>query len=129
MRPKDRDRRKIEEEGINLTHHQKRLRYLKARRNMRQLQINLVRIRSVARVFAIVFIAWALVKLAGLPQWYLSSSIFSHYPNSALEIEGNHIVSDAQIIRQLSTVKLPDKTDLSSKTAIIENFPPESFSD
>ncbi|OGI29427.1 MAG: hypothetical protein A2287_04085 [Candidatus Melainabacteria bacterium RIFOXYA12_FULL_32_12] len=98
-----------EDDGVNLTHHQKRLQYLKARRQLRKFEIMMARSRSMARVISVVFIFWALINIVNLPQWYLDSGIFASYPNRSLEIEGNKIVSDKQVLKQLSSIALPKK--------------------
>ena len=66
------------EDGLNPIPHQKKLRYLKTRRQVRKLQITLVRTRALARFFATILICWGLIKLVNLPQWYLNANIFNY---------------------------------------------------
>lgn len=89
---------------VNLAKHQKRLKYLKTRREMKQWQIRLIRMRSMARLVSFVLIIWLFFYIAKLPQWYLPSDIFSKYPNSNLEIEGNKIIPVEKILSQLKNV-------------------------
>lgn len=105
---------------INTTRHQRKLKYLKTRRNIRKLQITLARFRVLLRLIAIVFIFWALIKVVNLPQWYLDKNIFASYPNNYLQLEGNVIVSNNQIINQLSQIKLANKPIYLLNTKLIE---------
>ncbi|EKE02704.1 MAG: hypothetical protein ACD_20C00346G0031 [uncultured bacterium] len=111
-----------DEDGLNLTHRQKKLKYLKARRKLRKLEIIMARSRSIARVASVAFIFWLLITIVNLPQWYLPSNLFSlGYPNKYLEIEGNKIVSDKQVLKQLATINLPDQPIYRQNTKPLED--------
>lgn len=97
------------EEDTNLARHRKRLQYLKARRNLRQLEINIHRMKVIAKFFAIIFVMWAIFKVACLSQWYLKPDTLTHYPNKHLKIQNNQIVSANQIINELKDIKIPHK--------------------
>lgn len=99
----------IDDDNINFSHRQRKLHYLKARRQLRRLEIMMARTRSLARVFSVIFLFCALIYLIYSPLWYLNPSIFSVYPNNYLEIEGNEIVSHKQILTQLSKIKFSNK--------------------
>lgn len=98
-----------DDEGLNLTHHQRKLKYLKTRRTLRKFEILMARTRVTMRVVTVVFVFWLLIQLVNLPQWYLSPYIFTTFPNNHLEIEGNQITSNKQILGQLSKMQLPSK--------------------
>lgn len=96
-------------EDRNLIRHKKRLNYLRTRRNLRQLEINIHRSRVLTRFFATLILMWVIFKLATLPYWNLNPKILTYYPNHTLSIDGNKIVSTKQIINQIKDIKLPSK--------------------
>lgn len=95
--------------SINLSGHQRKLRYLRLKRRLRKWQIALARSRVLVRILGVLLLAWAIMKLSTLQAWYLSENIFKAYPNSSLQIEGNQIVSEQQIVKELQDINLPDK--------------------
>ena len=101
----------IDDSQINLVRHQRRLKYMKTKREMKRWQIRLIRMRSLARVISFIVIIWLFFFIGHLHQWYLSKTIFDKYPNAALTIEGNEIVPTDKIISQLKNVKV-DKTPI-----------------
>lgn len=101
----------IDDSSINLVRHKKRLKYMKTKREMKRWEIRLIQTRSFLRVMSFIGIIWLFFFIANLPQWYLLATVFDKYPNAALEIEGNKIVSTEKIIKQLKNVRV-DKTPI-----------------
>ena len=107
-------------DDISLEHHKKKLRYYKQRRRFHKFRMYVMTTRFLARIIVFCLILFGLVKVLNLPQWYLKSDVFTNYPNSSIEIEGNKIVSTSQIINVLKPVKLPQKPIYLLDTKIIE---------
>lgn len=118
--PKKKAQKISEDEEIGSLKQQRRLRYLKDRRNIRRLEISIARTRAMARFISILILMYLIVRLVNLPQWYINANIFANYPNSFLEIRGNEIVTNKQIMKQLAGIKLPDKPVYLLNTKIIE---------
>lgn len=95
--------------NIELTNRDKRLKYLKAKRNIRQAQVHISRVRIFARISATVLLFFAIYKFSLLPGWFLSPATFLFHPNYSLILEGNNITSNAQILSSLRQVELPIK--------------------
>ena len=116
------------DDNVSQNYHQRKINYLRKRRRIRRLEITLMRARAFSRLIFVVLIIVFLFKLTNSPQWYLNPDIFSSYPNNSLEIQGNKIASDKQILEQLQTVKLPNKPlyllDTSSIKKAIFNLSP-----
>lgn len=97
------------EAGLDPESRQKRLYYLKARRDFRKFQIYIARLRFFVRMIAIFLLLWGFNAFLKLPQWYLSDTAFTNFPNSSIVIEGNSIISTNQILGMLKSVKLAHK--------------------
>lgn len=97
------------EKLIAKSHNKRKLGRLQKRRKIRKLKIILNRIRICAKLAFYAFIVWAFIQITTLSSWYLDENIFSMYPNSQLEIEGNRIISTQQIMDNLKKVNLPQK--------------------
>lgn len=97
------------DENKRLSYHQKKLKALKTRREIRRIQISLVRFRWFARIIGILVIAFGLYQFAYLPMWYLNPEIFKYYPSRSLMIQGNQIVSQFHIMTRLKELKLPNR--------------------
>lgn len=97
------------EAGLDLESRQKRLHYLKARRDFRRFQIYISRLRFFVRITAIFFLIWGLNSFLKLPQWYLADTAFTNVPNTSIMIEGNSIIKTAQVLTMLKSVKLAHK--------------------
>ncbi len=94
-------------EQQDLEGRQKRINYLKARRDLRKYQIQVSRIKMLIKLALIMLLSWSLFSVVQLPQWYLTSNIFTVYPNKSLIIEGNDIVKTTQLMSVLKDIKLP----------------------
>lgn len=77
---------------------QTRLKYLKTRRKIRKWQLFIVRMHFLCKMALIFLLIWGFAKVLKLPQWYVSPSVLKVYPNPSLEIEGNDITPDSQIL-------------------------------
>jgi cell division septal protein FtsQ len=97
-----------ETQTIN-SYSKRKLGQLKKRRDLRKTKISMVRFRFFARVIAILALIFGFSKVVDLPQWYLDKNIFAYYPNYSVEIKGNSIVSEQQIMQKLKNIKIPDK--------------------
>lgn len=121
MRERPRKRQATNDDDMpELNHHKRKLHYLKQRRKLRKLQISLMRARSYIRFFMTIAIFIILIKIVGIPQWYLNKDIFKYYPNHSLEIIGNEIVTTKQIMNELQKINLPNKQIFLISTKDIE---------
>ena len=108
------------EEDRNLIRHKRRLHFLRTRRNLRQMEINIHRSRVLAKFFLVIFLMWLIFRIANLHYWYLNPAVLSYYPNHTLEIQGNSIVSTKQIMEKIKGIKIPHKPIYMLNTLPIE---------
>lgn len=101
--------RNIKEKQIVDSYNKRKINQLKKRRDMRKTRILFVRLRYFARIISILLLIGAFTIIIDLPQWYLNKNIFTLYPNDFLEIEGNNIVSNSQIMARLKNIQIEDK--------------------
>jgi len=87
----------------------RQLEYFKKRRKLHKVKVFLSRIRIFLRLFFIVGACFFFLYLAKNPGWYLPKDIFNTYPNSYLKFEGNHLVSNINLLNAVRKVKIPDK--------------------
>ena len=108
------------EDQILNSYNKRKIYQLKKRRDLRKAKIFISRLRFFARIASIVLLAWSFFIVTDLPQWYLSKDTFKSYPNDFLEIEGNSIISNKQIMDKLKTIYLPDEPIYMTNTKLIE---------
>ncbi len=104
-----RDTKHSDKISISLNGHQRKLRYLRLKRRLRKWQIALARSRVLVRILGVLLLIWTIMKLSSLETWFLSENIFITYPNGSLQIEGNQIISEKQVVQALSNISLPKK--------------------
>ncbi len=91
------------------SYNKRKLNRLKKRRKMRRFKILSARLRILARIACYVLVIWGFIKLANLPFWFLNENIFMSYPSKYLELKGNNIVSEKQVMDKLKEISLPEK--------------------
>ncbi|OGI00148.1 MAG: hypothetical protein A2Y25_00165 [Candidatus Melainabacteria bacterium GWF2_37_15] len=91
------------------SHNKRRLNRLQKRRNIRKVRILTSRLRVFTRIIFLIVIVWVFLKVINLSYWYLDENIFTVYPNRYLELEGNKIISNKQIMEKLQGITLPKK--------------------
>ena len=109
------------EDQILDSYNKRKIYQLKKRRDLRKTKIFMSRLRFFARIVAIILLAWGFCVIIDIPQWYPDKNIFRSYPNEFLEIEGNSIISDNQIMAKLKNIEIPDKPIYMTDTKTIED--------
>ncbi len=88
---------------------QRRIKQHKLRRKARRGAIVLRRIYKLIRFLFILFLFYAVYRLAHSHYWYLSSDLYNEPVSSHIEILGNKIVSDEKILNEMKKIPVEKK--------------------
>lgn len=77
-------------------------------------------LRKSLRFFVTIFLFFALIYIAKMPQWYLSSKAFTTVGNNSIVITNNKIVKPHRILAFLKLHKVPGKPIYMMKTSSLE---------
>ncbi len=88
---------------------ERRLRQQKLRRKARRGEIALRRLYKFIRFIFILFVFYGIYRISAAHFWYLPNNLYDDKSGKHLEILGNNIVSDEQIIKELKKFPLPKK--------------------
>ncbi len=88
---------------------ERRIRQHKLRRKARRGEIALRRVYKFVRFLFVLFIFYAVYRVAAAHYWYLPQNIYETYPNKHIEILGNTIVSNEKILNIMKQFPIEKK--------------------